>query len=111
MIVLNPIGKIFIKCLTLASILTTISCYYITNDISCTPNKVIPHPSDCGKFIKCGQTDQENIILNCTYPTLFNRRKLDCDKPQNVFCQVYNFVPREENILDNIQNKEKGNIK
>lgn len=108
--VLNPFANIFLNCFTLASICLTFSCYYISNDIKCSPNKIIPHPIDCGKFIKCGQTDKDNFVLNCTYPTLFNRRKLDCDKPENVFCQVYNFIPREENIIEQIQDKNKGKI-
>ncbi|RNA44845.1 hypothetical protein BpHYR1_009775, partial [Brachionus plicatilis] len=98
----------FLNILTIASILTTLNAYYIKNDITCVPNKVIPHPTDCGRFIKCGYTDNTNIVLNCTYPTLFNRRILDCDRPQNVFCQTYNFVPREESIIETIQKKEPG---
>lgn len=74
-----------------------LKCLYISNDITCTPNKVIPHPSVCSSFIKCGKTDESNIILNCTYPTLFNKRKLDCDMPERVICQTYNFVFRQSN--------------
>lgn len=98
----------FLNFLILTSILNYLNAFYITNDITCLPNKVVPHPTDCGRFIKCGITDRNNIVLNCTYPTLFNRRTLDCDKPQNVFCQSYNLIPRNETVIETSPEKEKG---
>lgn len=69
----------------------------IETNITCSPNAVIPHPTNCSMFIKCDATnDTLNIVLNCTYPTLFNVRSLDCDMPQNVMCGKYNLLPRNQ---------------
>lgn len=62
--------------------------------ISCTPGWVIPHPTDCSSFIKCGFNDVDNFMLQCTYPTLFNRNTLRCDMPGNVKCAVFRWVAR-----------------
>lgn len=63
-------------------------------DIVCKHGNVVPHPTDCSSFIKCGFNDVDNVFLQCQYPTLYNFRTLDCDLPHRVTCYMYNFVPR-----------------
>ena len=41
----------------------------------CAPNTAfIPHPTDCSKYIKCGQDIEPNVILSCNAPFLYNPR-------------------------------------
>ena len=34
------------------------------NYLSCSTGTIIPHPSDCSSFIRCGPSDEENVSLN-----------------------------------------------
>lgn len=62
--------------------------------IACTQGSVIPHPTDCSSFIKCGFNDVDNVILQCKYPTLYNTRTGQCDFPANVACRMFTWVAR-----------------
>lgn len=71
--------------------------------ISCSNGHVIAHPTDCSSFIKCGFNDLDNIILQCSFPNLYNIQTQRCDLPSRVACRMFTwmarpFVPRNEII-------------
>ena len=72
----------------------------------CENGKIIPHPYECSRFIKCGEYEQQNIILSCKEPTLFNQITLACDFAHNVVCKTYYYVTRPNYIsLPNLPSK------
>lgn len=59
---------------------------------------MIPHPTSCKRFIKCGITDSQNIILECNPPTIFNPDLSFCDFAKKVNCRKYKYVKRKAMI-------------
>ena len=41
-----------------------------------TNNIYIPHLTDCNKLIKCGRNNEDNLILTCNHPYLYNDKTL-----------------------------------
>jgi hypothetical protein len=53
---------------------------------------LLPHPTDCSKFLFCTKGSPAIEVYDCPEPLLFDPDFLKCDLPEFVDCQSFNLV-------------------
>jgi hypothetical protein len=83
---------------TVAAVTTTTTSSVVTSLFGgCGPNvNIVPHPTDCNKFIRCEQigntTSYTERVETCPGGLNFNPDLKVCDWAQNVVCRTYSYA-------------------